>query len=351
MALSAGTLIRAALAPRLSSVTAGALGFPAADPGTRSHLDRIPETVVYGFEAALEARGPAELQRRVDLLSPDLHGFAYEGATMAYTVLDATGRGRRVRDLLEGPGRQHLLLAYIGIGFAMARLPRRLWGRVLPDLDVRPHHPTLSWLAVDGYGFDLAYFHHTRRAEPAARPRPWPWLGDERYFARAADQGLGRALWFVHGADPGRVARVVGRFDPARRDDLWSGVGLAATFAGPAGLAADRLPLLAGEYAGGLGVGAVLAARARVEAGYVPEHSRSVLHAVTGLTPAAADRIVDDAEETAGLPGTPAYERWRSNIREALAGAAGLHHGDRSAGRGRPSGIRQVEAPDGDGQP
>ena len=32
----------------------------------------------------------------------------------------------------------------------------------MPDLTGSPYYPTMSWLAVDGYGFDLAYF-DTRR--------------------------------------------------------------------------------------------------------------------------------------------------------------------------------------------
>jgi enediyne biosynthesis protein E2 len=171
-----------------------------------------------------------------ELVEPELRGFAYEGAAMAAVVRDAmTGyRTRRTEELLTGPARPHLFLSYIGIGFAMARLPRALWRTAFPGLDGLPHHPTMSWLAVDGYAFDLAYFRTRHFVYRMERPRPYPWLGRADYFPRVVDQGIRRALWFVHGADVHEVARTAARFDAHRRADLWSGVGLAAAVAGGA---------------------------------------------------------------------------------------------------------------------
>ncbi len=108
----------------------------------------------------METRGLWEVERRLDLVDEEQRGFAYEGAVMAYTILDVMpGRtGNRTRKLLAGSGKPHIFLAYIGIGFAMARLPRVLWKRVLPDLRSAEYYPAMSWLAVDGYAFDRAYF-------------------------------------------------------------------------------------------------------------------------------------------------------------------------------------------------
>ena len=105
---------------------------------------------------------------------------------------------------------------------------------------------------------------------------PYPWDGDPDYFCRAIDQGIGRALWFIHGADTGKVAAAVAAFDRHRQADLWSGVGLAATFAGggqPAELAA--LVQVAGEHAAELALGSVFAVKARTYAGFVPQHTVS----------------------------------------------------------------------------
>src|SRR3712207_8380154 len=47
-----------------------------------------------------------------------------------------------------------------------------------------------------------------------------------------SDQGLGRSLWFVQGADVRRIPATVNAFPAERRPDLWSGLGLACGYAG-----------------------------------------------------------------------------------------------------------------------
>jgi len=119
----------------------------------------------------------------------------------------------------------------------------------------------MTWLAVDGYGFDLAYFHPKRWMERQEIPAPYPWEGNPDYFLRAVDQGIGRALWFMNGGRPEPVVAAVGRFAPHRRADLWSGIGLAATFAG--GCSPDELAWLreaAGPHRPELALGAGCAA-------------------------------------------------------------------------------------------
>lgn len=317
-----GSVRRLALAPSLVEVTSAGRAFPVLPGAVAERLDAVPQAVVCGFEWGVDTSGLWELQRRLALVEPELRGFAYEGAAMAAVVLDAMSgfRTRRTAELLTGPGRPHLLLAYIGIGFAMARLPRPLWRRVLPDLDA-PHHPTMSWLAVDGYGFDRAYFDTRRVVHEQQEFAPHPWLGRPDYFRRAADQGVGRALWFIHGADVREVSRAVLRFAAGRHADLWSGVGLAASVAG--GASAEDLVLLrrlADEHGSELALGAVFAAVARTEAGCVPAHTRTATAALAGLTVAAAVRLAAATAvgEEAGTPQAPAYEVWRSAIRRAV---------------------------------
>ncbi|MEV0401511.1 DUF1702 family protein [Actinoallomurus sp. NPDC050550] len=313
-----GSLRRVALTPSLAEVGFAHRGFPVAASEVTRHLEAIPQSVICGFEWGIDTRDQREVEHRVGLVREDLRGFAYEGVTMAFTVLDAMGprRGRRTRDLLLGPGRSHIFLAYIGIGFAMARLPRPLWKKVLPDLGDIPYHPTMSWLAVDGYGFDRAYFDTDRFVGRQERPRPYPWLGMPEYFHRAADQGIGRALWFIHAADVPAVAAAVERFDVSRRPDLWSGVGLAATFAGGAGRAAlADLKERAGQYRPELAQGAVFAAKARDYSGAVPEYSRTTLDALAGMSIETAAKLADATEVEAGTT-VPAYELWRLRVRD-----------------------------------
>ncbi|BCJ41160.1 hypothetical protein GCM10010168_45420 [Actinoplanes ianthinogenes] len=316
-----GALRRLVLAPALRSVTFSSRGFPVAPTAATQRMEAIPQSVICGFEWGIEARDRWELERRLELVEPEMRGFAYEGAAMACTVRDvmAGGRGHRSRDLLSGPGVPHTFLTYIGVGFAMARLPRIAWKQVLPDLTGTPYYPTMSWLAVDGYGFDLAYFHTREYVDQQRIPPPYPWLGRPDYFPRAVDQGIGRALWFIHGGGVAAVGVAVGRFAPERRADLWSGVGLAATFAGGAG--ADDLATLrdlAGEHWPHLAQGALFAAKARAFAGYTPPQTEAGTTALAGLPVAEAVRLADEVTGDGLTPAPGDYEDWRAGIRERL---------------------------------
>ncbi|ABP55145.1 DUF1702 family protein [Salinispora tropica] len=315
MASVVGSVRRLLLAPELADVSFRRRGFPATPSATTERLEAVPRAVICGFEWGLDTRDQWELERRVELVEEELRGFAYEGATMACTVLDALpGRSGRTRALLLGPGQPHLFLAYIGIGFAMARLPRPLWRGVLPDLDGIVYHPTMSWLAVDGYGFDRAYFDTVRVVDRQERLAAYPWQGAAEYFPRAVDQGIGRALWFIHGGRVPNVAAAVGRFAAERQPDLWSGVGLAATFAG--GCDAGPLHRAAGGHASDLAQGAVFAAKARSWSGCVPEHTRTALVGLTGLTVEAAVGLADEVAVTGPIDGqVPPYEMWRNRVR------------------------------------
>ena len=74
--------------------------------------------------------------------------------------------GRRPRRAVpRRPGDEHVYMAYVGVGWAMARLPRVLWSRLYaPD-------PLLRWLVLDGYGFHQAYFRTDTVRAPAASDR------------------------------------------------------------------------------------------------------------------------------------------------------------------------------------
>ncbi|MGJ9423300.1 DUF1702 family protein [Aeromicrobium sp. CF3.5] len=327
-----GRLVRGARAgavsPGVEQVTLTArFGCDPTDPRVRA-LSAIPQAVVVGLEHALRETSGDSLHARLALVEQEHRGFAYEGATMATTILDAMPRLRpgpgATHAVMSGAGTPHLLLNYIGIGFAMARLPRRLWSSVLPTHLSSRYHPTLAWLAVDGYGFDLAYFNPARYLRGQQRPKPYPWLsGQDWYFEKVVDQGFGRALWFAHAGQVTDVAREIGCFAPERRADLWSGIGLAATFAGQADDLAAMVPL-AGQHAPDLGVGALLAAKARHEAGWVPLHSAEVVQATTGMTMATAVAAVDESEPRSSRDWPmPRYGVWRDQVRAVLQKVSG----------------------------
>jgi hypothetical protein len=321
-----GSARRLVMTPSLAKVSFAGRGFPGPPTDATRRLEAVPQAVICGFEWGIDAHNQWEVERRLSLLDPELLGFGYEGATMAFTILDAmaAGRGHKTRDLLVGSGEPHIFLAYIGIGFAMARLPRPLWKKIVPDLTGSPYYPTMSWLAVDGYGFDRAYFDTRRWVDEQRVPASYPWDGAPEYFLRAVDQGIGRALWFIHGGRADDVVAAVQRFASSRHADLWSGVGLAATFAGgspPEGLA--KLRQEAAGYQPELGQGAVFALKARSYSGLVPAHTELAVRTLTGLSVEAAEALADDSAVTVSAePEVPAYELWRQRVRAGLSALA-----------------------------
>jgi enediyne biosynthesis protein E2 len=174
----------------------------------------------------------------------------------------------------------------------------------------------MSWLAVDGYGFDLAYFHTKKWVDEQKVPAPYRWEGQPDYFLRAVDQGIGRALWFMRGGQAPDVAAAAGRFASHRQPDLWAGIGLASTFAGGAdeqGLATLRRE--AGSNWSQLAVGVVFAVKARTYSGIVPDHTAAACSALTDLSVDKAVALADDTAVTTGTGSAPAYELWRQRIR------------------------------------
>ncbi len=278
----------------------------------RVHLELIGENFLHGYHAALDESDYDMLVRRLESIPAEWQGFAFEGAAMALTLLDLLTPWRRDRlaRFIGGPGRFHIYMVHVGAGWALARLsPRPL--RALARLD-----PLLGWLAIDGYGFHAGYFAWRRFVRAQALPRRL-----DGYALRVFDQGLGRSLWFVEGADVERIASTMMAFPPARRSDLWSGVGLACTYAG--GVERHEIVALqeaARPYAAELAQGAAFAAEARRRAMNSTPHTDLACSILCGCSTVEAAQWTEEARRN--LPfytDTPAYELWRQRIREMVA--------------------------------
>lgn len=281
-------------------------GFRCSSRETQSRLERVGESFLYGYHAALEDRGTADLAHILESMQLEFRGFAYEGAAMALDIQDQIKprRGSRVRQFLQGPGAAHVYMVHVGMGWSMARLPFR-WRNRLSFLD-----PLLRWLVLDGYGFHEGYFHWPR-CRRGRRPEQL-----RGYGLRAFDQGLGRSLWFVSGADPEWIGKTIATFSEARRPDLWSGAGLACAYAGAAGEAAiQTLRTAAGTDSHHLAQGAVFAAGARQRAGNPVAHTDLACQVLCGISSGEAAALSDETLSRAKADYEPAYEVWRRLIR------------------------------------
>jgi enediyne biosynthesis protein E3 len=287
-------------------------GFRGMGEPAQARLERIGHTFLSGYHIALEETGPQALIASLQHVEQEIRGFAFEGAAMALALLDGLfpwGQSRFQAFLNEGAA-SHAYMVHVGAGWAWRRL-RQSVPRMLLRMD-----PLLGWLAVDGYGFHEGYFHWPRYVD---RQEPPPL---RHYAARVFDQGLGRSLWFVEG---GGMERLIGRlrsFPASRQPDLWSGAGLACTYAG----AVEREELVRLREAAGpllphVAQGAVFAARARQRAGNLASHSE---WACEVLCECSASQAAALAESTLAALSTeddtaPLFERWRQRIQQEFS--------------------------------
>jgi hypothetical protein len=371
MTFATGFVIHKLLAPPASEVTFLRRGFYASDLQARDYLEQIGCWFLRGLEYGLTVPAESDLAARLETVPWGYRGFAYEGASMALTILDGMlpVGGKRLDRFVAGQAAHQIYTAHVGAGWAMARLPRALQWRV------QPRDPLLRWLALDGYGFHEAYFRTPLVVARQRPPRLLPgWRDCANSAARVIDQGIGRALWFVCGADTDRLADTIAGFDPGRRPDLWSGVGLAAAYAGyrpiagptvPAGAANPQpvarhqqaaeakvasvvrpeaamtgmagvpgghlpgraapgteaclreLASRAGLYRADLAQGAAFAAKARHRAGLVTDHTEIAVRVLCGMGVAAAAECTDAALPT-DRGAADAYQTWRRRIRQDL---------------------------------
>ena len=287
-------------------------GFLVGEEKARDHLEQIGVTFLSGYHAALEETGFVPLARRLTTVEADLRGFAFEGAAMGLGLLDCLTpwRSDRWRTFTERLAEPHIYMMHVGLGWALARLRRSLKS-YLARLD-----PLLRWLVVDGYGFHEGYFGWPRYIERQAISSRL-----DGYERRVFDQGLGRSIWFVKGADVTAVASTIDAFAFARRDDLWSGAGLACAYAGCCGPAAIKsLRAAAHGHLPALAQGVAFAAKTRQRAGNLNPHTEIVCRLIcrntAEETAAITDAALENLREEGGLP---AYEVWRRRIQNEFA--------------------------------
>jgi enediyne biosynthesis protein E3 len=316
-------LRRRILTPSMSETKLSVRGFHEKSAADRDLLETVGATFLTGYAHAAEARLSSEVANKIDTIDKGFRGFAYEGAAMALAMRDGLSvrRSRLSAEFIAGPARDHVYMAYVGVGWALARLPRFRWDAATTAVT----DPLLRWLVLDGYGFHQAYFHTERYVRKQYQePRfPWPGDGPADYASRVIDQGIGRALWFVAGSDPDLAVTMIDKFAEARRADLLSGCGLAATYSGSSDehdlrILAER----AGEHRAQVAQAAAFAAETRVRAGLVMPHTTMATQVLCGMTPQEAAEVVGRLRPARALDGAvAAYEMWRTRLAEQFANA------------------------------
>ena len=282
-------------------------GFQGADAAMRRRIDVVCRAFLTGYYFSLEGNSSRELESKLAAVEPELRGFAFEGAAMGLALRERVTpwNSGLLKKFLAGHGDAHAYMIHVGLGWVWARAPFG-FRRCQKKLD-----PLLGWLAFDGWGFHEGFFHWPNYI--AGQPAPQKLKGYER---RAFDQGLGRSLWFVNGGNVELITRTISHFSADRQGDLWSGLGLAATYAGMADEdALQKLRENSGPFRPQLAQGAAFATKARQRAGNTTAYTDRAAKKICELSAEDAAHLTDAALEN--LPADaaePAYEIWRRRI-------------------------------------
>ena len=287
-------------------------GFHRKNTESVRHLETIGTEFLNGYHLAIETKDLSLLEQRLNQTGTMYRGFAFEGAAMGLTLLDylVPWQKKRLQNFLEGEADHHIYMVYVGIGWAFARIP---WLRLNITKNISKYDPLLKWLILDGLGFHEGYF---KPEEYFTRQIRLDYLSG--YARNAFTQGLGRCLWFVGGTDVRLVAETIGKMPAALHSDLWSGVGLACTYAGGVtDQEIEELKILSSSFSPNLLQGAIFGAAARFRANNVVEHNDSACRILCGISVEQAASIAYSTMEKLPVEkgsSHPAYEIWRQRI-------------------------------------
>jgi enediyne biosynthesis protein E3 len=292
-------------------VRVGKRGFQVDDPAIVRHLESIGTTFLSGYNAAIGCRRLEALSKHLERSPTSLSGFAHEGAAMGLAVTDWLTPGRNMfARYIQGPANRHEYMAWVGLGWALARLP------VVPHKALSKFQGLHKWLALDGYGFHDGYFKR-RNALFGKRPA---WADNQH--ACVFDQGLGRSIWFVVGAHPSRIAALISTFGEDRHCDLWAGAGLACAYAGPCEVERlQQLKVLAGPNFCALAQGIVFAAQARRRAGNHVPHTETACNVLLAVSSESAADLALQSLPGAG-DGLTKYQEWRYAIQRHFSSSS-----------------------------
>ena len=266
-----------------------------------------------GYNTALEVGLSHILLSELQAFDINLRGFAYEGGGMGLAMIDYTSFGKESRFqqfVEENPN--YSILAHIGAGLAIAVLNRNI------EKSLAAMNPIQRWWAIDGYGFYNGVFKWKQCVKKQIFPKKV-----KGYARQIFDCGLGRSLWFFYTADTGRIVQELQKFPESRQANIWSGIGLASTYAGV--VSEERLLNLkaaAGSYASYLSLGSTQAANIRYLANNIVDYTNLACSILCGMSAEDAAKLTFnlmeglniDEQESISVD-QPIYEIYRERIR------------------------------------
>ncbi len=285
---------------------------PNVETPTRQKLRSPVIAFVTGLNTAIEVALSKLLIGQLEGFNDNCRGFAYEGAAMGLGIIDYTRNKNLVSTFLENQGANYPELIHVGVGCATAVLKKDLEPRMLKA------EPLQRWWIPNGFGFYSGIYKWEDSVEQHIVPAKV-----KGYAVRAFDRGLGRRMWFGFSGEVEAIADAIAKFPESRQADLWSGVGLASTFAG--GVEQPtlvKLKELAGDRASHLALGSAMAAKCRYTAGNIIDYTNMACSVLCGMTASQVAEIVVKAFEEVDVDPNeplnveqPVFETMRENVR------------------------------------
>lgn len=288
---------------------------PNLETEARQHLRKSVVAFITGYNTGLEVSLSNLLIAQLDGFNDNLRGFAYEGAGMGLAVIDYARNKGKLQEFLNGSGANYLELVHVGAGCATAALKKDL------NQALAKASPMQRWWIVDGYGFFCGIYKWEDSVEKQVVPTQV-----QGYARRGFDRGLGRRIWFALSADVKSVAKLIQTFPESRQGDLWSGIGIASTFAGGVDeKALVDLKNLAGDCASYLALGSALAAKCRYNGNNIVDYTNIACSVLCGMSAEEAAKMTDEVMEGLTIDEKepirtekPIFETLREGIRSQL---------------------------------
>lgn len=284
-----------------------ATSFSAGNTDAWKHLETVVLTALEGYHATLDSSKLEVLVPQLNKISLEMRSYAYEGAAMGLTGLDCMlPWKKRLPAYMAGPGAPHIYMVHIGVGEALALLRRN------PEPFIaRMEDRVICWLVMEGYGFHKGFFLRRRYVDQQEVPMHF-----SPYGRRIFDQGLGRSIWFLAGANVEHITSTIAAFTASRQADLWVGIGVACTYVGGVDRATvEALQKAAGPYKPQMAMGAAFVAKGRQLAGNPVPHTDLVCDILWELTADQTAQITTVAFQHLPTDGPePAFEILQQRI-------------------------------------
>ena len=239
-----------------------------------------------------------ELLSHLENTNPEFRSVAYEGASMALALKDfvrmdsfgANDNSLKRWNAFMNVSENHAAQVYIGLGWAAAQEKRAALSFM------NTHNPVMQLRVWDGCGYYDGIFRQRHTVKSQIRHDYIPENSYTMY-----DQGLGRCLWYLCKGDETKIPEMIKQFSSSRHPDLWRGLGIACAYVGGCdAMIFKTLSASAGQDRTQLGIGAAMAAKARILANSVTKDIELACNAWCDLSAQDAMHMAVKTETSAG---------------------------------------------------